>query len=270
MRVEQCPKCGAELPPRGRFCLECGCDLYEEGVRRRAVPWLPILLSLGVAGAVAAAVVALTRTPAHPPEESLVRELSTEFLRLAADRKYDEIVRRFYQPNATEFDALDASLKEVVRGSGTHGLNLFRATCMDNHAEAQKFVSRFGAEHPAYLVRVLTGITFQDGDLRTSLGGTLIGAQRAEYFCAWHLGLAFDGVDAAAARIADIRWEDGPDGERLLAATIEYPQQPEPMPGVTDPSVLRWRQLRPGVWVLLLGGPLGLDDVLEFLTRVSV
>jgi hypothetical protein len=270
VKVTQCPKCDAELPRRGRFCLECGCDLYEEGVRRRAVPWLPILLGLGIAGGLVAVLAALFHTPAHPPEESLVRELSTEFLRLAAERKYGDIVTRFYQPNATEFDALDETLKEVVRGAGTRGLNLFRATCMDNHAEAEKFVNRFGTRHPAYVVRVLTGITFQDGDLRTSLGGTLIGAQRAESFCAWHLGLAFEGVDAAAARVAEIRWEDGPAGERLLVATIEYPERPEPMPGLADLSVLRWRQLRPGVWVLSLGGRLGLDEVLELLKRVSV
>jgi len=66
VKPARCPKCEAELPRRGRFCLECGCDLYAEGVRRPPPPLVPIaLIALAVGIVAVLAVLASRRT--HSP-----------------------------------------------------------------------------------------------------------------------------------------------------------------------------------------------------------
>jgi hypothetical protein len=274
--VTQCPKCNVELPARGRFCLECGCDLYQAGVRRPPLPWGKGLVLCAVVAALLALVVLGSRGSLSPrsrelpPEERVVRDLTRELLHLAASGSYGEIVQRCYRPNAEEFGRLDAALQEVVRGKGAPGLNIFRAQCTDDLEEARKFVERQGTEHPAYVVGVLAALTFQDGALRTTLGGAPLGAQRAEDFAAWHLSLAFRSVDVAGAEIGDARWQDAPGGGSLLAVAVRYPEPPTLVPGVVDPTALRWRLTEDGGWALAFGGPLGLDEVLAFLLKLTL
>lgn len=269
-KTTQCPRCNAELPPKGRFCLECGCDLYGEGLRRPPLPWLPGLLVLAAVAGIAAVLLVRSRGPALPPEERLVREMTRELLQLAADGNYGEIVRRFHQPNEPEYAQVGAALREIVRGRGTPGLNLFRATCMDNHDEARKLVDRYHPQDPDYVVAVLTAIAFQDGALRTTLGGTLVGAQRTEEFCAWHLGLAFRGVDARNAQIESVQWQDGSGAERRLAVAIRYPEAPATMPGLIDPTLLSWRWIREGTWALTFPNRLNAEEVLKLLEQIKL
>ncbi|HUT34651.1 MAG TPA: zinc ribbon domain-containing protein [Planctomycetota bacterium] len=276
MNATQCPKCNAELPARGRFCLECGCDLYQAAVRRPPFRWGSALILLAVVGGILALVVlgstgwGFRRRPELPPEERVVRDLTRELLQLAASGSHGEVVRRFYRPNTQEFLRLDAALQEVVRGRGAPGLNIFRAHCMDDLDEARKFVERHGTEHPAYVVGVLAALTFQDGALRATLGGTPLGAQRAEDFAAWHLSLAFHSVDVKGSEIGDARWRDGAGGERLLAVAVRYPEPPRLVPGVVDPTALAWRYTEDGSWALAFGSALGLDEVLAFLLKVKL
>ncbi len=43
-RQTHCPKCNAELPRKGQFCLDCGLDLYDEGIHHAPSPWFPIIV----------------------------------------------------------------------------------------------------------------------------------------------------------------------------------------------------------------------------------
>jgi len=274
--VTQCPKCNVELPARGRFCLECGCDLYLAGVRRPPLPWVKGLVLLGVVATLLGLVVLGTRGASSrrsreaPPEERAVRDLTRELLHLAASGNYGDIVRRFYRPNTEEFARLDALLQEIVRGKGAPGLSVFRAQCTDDLGEARKLVERQGTEHPDYVVGVLAALTFQDGALRTSLGGSLVGAQRAEDFAAWHLSLAFHSVGAAGAQLGNARWQDVPGRGTLFVVDARYPEPPRLVPGVVDPTTLCWRPTEGGGWALSFGGPLGLDEVLAFLLKLKL
>jgi len=271
-----CPKCNAQLPPTGRFCLECGCDLYQAGVRRAPLFSARNLGIFAAAVGLLALVVVLSRgrfagpDDAMPPEERQVRELTRQLLGLARSGKYAELVRRFYRPNADEFQAIDHTLQQIVRGRGAPGLNIFRANAMDDLGEARKFVDRFGARHPAYVVSVLAALTFQDGELRATLGGAPLGVQRAEDFCAWHFKMAFDGVDPGSATVADVRWRDAPDGSRLLVASVSFPSPLQAVPGLIDVRQLPWRLLPDGTWALAFGSRLNLDEVLDFLLRARL
>jgi len=276
LNIARCPKCNAELPAKGRFCLECGCDLYRAGVRRPPIPWAKALVALaGVLGLLALVLLAapsrvLTRSAELPPEERAVRGLTRELLQLAADGRFSDLVRRFCQPNAEEFRRIGELHQEIVRGRGAPGLSLFRASCTDDIEEARKLVDRLGTEHPAYVVGVLAALTFQDGALRATLGGAPLGAQRAEDFCAWHLATAFRGVDTKRAEITGVQWRDGPDGQRLLAVAIRYPEPPKLIPGILDPTALSWRLTPDGGWALSFGNALLLDEVLAFLLKMKL
>lgn len=271
MKAAPCPKCDAPLPPKGRFCLECGHDLYQAGVRRQPLPWVKSLVAF-VLAAILLASRARGLSPARdlPPEEREVRDLTRELLQLAAGGNYNELVRRFYQPNAEEFRGIEETLREVLRGRGAPGLNNFRAIAMDNPKEANKLVERYRTAHPEYVVAVLTALTFNGGALRASLAGTPFGPQRAEDFCAWHLGLAFSSVDPKAATITEVRWREGPGGERLLVVSLRYPEPPKLVPGVVDPIALSWQLMPEGTWALAFGGRLNLDEVLRLLLQVKL
>lgn len=276
MNAVLCPKCHAELPGKGRFCLECGCDLYQAGARRARLFGVRSLLTLAIViGVLGVAVVGtrgrLVPSPREaPPEEQVVRRLTGELLALAAEKSYPEIVRRFYRPNGEEFQALEQALQEIVRGRGAPGLNIFRASAIDDLEEARKFVERHGTQHPEYVVGLLAALTFQDGALRATLGGAPLGTQRAEDLCSWHLSLAFHGVDAKAATIGEVAWRDGPRGEPRLVATVKYPESPTRVPGVLDPRALPWRLMGDGAWALAFDSKLGLDEVLDLLLRVKL
>jgi hypothetical protein len=265
----RCPKCNAELPAKGQFCLECGLDLYAEGVHHAPFPWLAILIVLTLAG-VGVLVAMWPRAPKAPPENEEVARLTEEVLRLAADGKYREIVQRYCVPDAARLEKAGAALREIVRGQGAPGLNLFRATCMDDLDEAKKFVQRFGAEHPDYAVQLLAAIVFQGGSLRTSLGGTQFGAQRTEEFLAWYLGLAFRDVDAGGAQVLSVRWQDSPGGESLLVASVRYPTLPDPVSGVAEVTSIPWRRLPDAKWALALGEQAHLDEVLALLMKAKL
>jgi len=270
VKPARCPKCEAELPRRGRFCLECGCDLYAEGVRRPPPPLVPIALIALAVGVVAVLAVLASRRSTEAPEERVIRAKTQRLLALAAEKKFGEIVREFYMPNRREFEAVDRELGEIVRGSGAPGLNIFRASVADDLEEARKFVERYETPHLDYVVGVLAAICFRDGALRTSLGGALVGAQRAETFLAWHLGIAFLGLEPAKASITSIRADQAPDGSPMFVVSIHYPGQREAPAGVVDLSELRWIQADGGTWTLTFGHTFHLDEVLDLLQRVKL
>ncbi len=269
MKRARCPKCGAELPRRGRFCLECGCDLYAEGLRRPPLPVVSFAVVLFVIAALVALGLLASRKAEGTAEERLVRANTEELLKLAAEKKFEEIVRKFYMPNSAEFQAVDSTLREIVRGSGAPGLNVFRASVMDDLQEASKFVERYQTPHHGYVVGVLAAICFPDGALHTTLGGTLVGAQRAETFLAWHLGLAFLGLEPQKAQITAIRADQAPDGSPMFVVSVQCPGERQAPAGVIDPAELRWVQVGRGRWALTFGHTFHLDEVLDLLRRVK-
>lgn len=266
----QCPKCSAELPRKGRFCLECGLDLYDEGIHRPPSPWLPLLVVALVVGGVVALVATRARTPKAPPEERLVRAATADLLRLVHDGEYAEIVQRFCEPDAAHFEHTASQLSEIVRGRGAPGLNIFVATCRNNPEEANKFVRRYGAEHPDYVMAVLAALTSDDGPVRTLLGKPAFGKDGASLFLAWFLKLAFAGLDTSLAEITDVGWCDGPDGKPLLAVTVRYVGPSESLAGMPDPRDIPWRRLGEGKWALAFGDDTLLDEVLALLQRVKL
>jgi hypothetical protein len=272
-----CPQCHAQLPRRGRFCLECGADLYEQGVRRPPMHIIPItLVVLAFAGL---AVYLALHEPGErqPPEYREVTQLTREVLRLAAASDYRTIVGRYYEPDAERYKRTDELLREIARGSGAPGLNLFRAQCMDDPEEAEKFIKKYAVEHVEYAAGLLGALAFQDGALRTRLGAQF-GSERTLNFVAWYLSLAFGSVEPDKAEVADARWDVQADKEHLYVVTLRFPEPldptalPSPIPGVADPRRLVWRRLEEGKWVLTLGcleDHFLLEDILALLQRVK-
>jgi len=265
----RCPKCNAELPRKGQFCLECGLDLYAEGVRRAPSAW-PLLV---VGALIAAAAIAYLSTrpaiPKDPREDREVRALTKELFGLVAEKKFDDIVRRFYSPDTQAIETTAAELHDIVRGKGAQGWRNIQAVCLDRPKELDSLARKYPAEHSKYVVSLVGAMVFQDGPLHAIVPA--YGAQRAEAFLAWYLGQAFEGADAAEAEIADLRWQEGPNGEPLRVAKIRYPVPPKPMPGVANPTTLPWHHLEGGQWVLTFGNQdHHLDEVLKFIQNVTL
>jgi len=269
-RQTHCPKCNAELPAKGRFCLECGLDLYEEGIHKAPSPWFPIL----VAGLIVAGVVAFLATrpkqKADPPEVRQVREATADLLALAADGKFETIAARYCKPDTPRYERNNDLLGEIVRGGGAPGLNVFRATCLNNREETAKFVDKYKTEHPELIGELLEAITFEDGALRTDLGGTAFGTQRTDLFLAWFLGRVFANAEPAKAAVGKIAWDTSPAGESLLYVNVGYPEPPETLPGVPSPTVIPWRRLGEGKWAITLTDEARLQELLDLLRRVKL
>jgi hypothetical protein len=271
-----CPQCHAQLPRTGRFCLECGCDLYEHGVRRPPIHIVPIALLVLAFGGLVTYIVTHESGGKAPPEVQEVTDLTTELLLLAADGEYRAMVTRFYQPDAECYERTDKLLRQIVRGSGVPGLNIFRAACVDDPEEADKFVKKYGVEYRDYVAGLLAALEFQDGALRTKLGAKF-GAQRTLDFVAWYLSLVFGPTEPDRAEIATVRWQDGPDGSPLLVVSVRFPKPRDatlsaPVAGVADPARLAWRRVGEGKWALTLGcleSHFRLEEVLQLLQRVK-
>jgi hypothetical protein len=270
-RTTVCPKCSATLPRKGRFCLECGLDLYEEGVHHRPVPWLPILLGVVGAAIAAVAIVARSAKPSLPPENEQVRALTRELMGALARQEYRDVVRRFCKPDKERYDEVHRLLSDIVRGEvGQAGLNVFRTRCMNDAEEAKRFAREFGAEHVDYVVAVLAALTFEDGALRGEFGGALTGVDRTEAFLAWYLHVVFLLIDASSAEIAEVGWKEGPEGDMLMVATMSYAEPGEARPGLPDPRYIPWRRLGAGQWALAIADGHLLDEVLAVLGRAKM
>ena len=268
-RPTHCPKCNVELPRKGRFCLECGLDLYEEGLHRPPFPWGPILVGLLAVGGVAAAVVLWPRGPKLPPEQLAVTQATAELLRLAAADDYTRIVERYCEPDTQRFEKTDALLREIARGSGAPGLNLFRATCKDNYEEARKLVDKYQTEHPDYITALLAEMTFEGGAFRTWLG-TAFGTERSRVFLAWYLSVVFGDADTAGAKVVKAEWGRGAADEPLMRVTVHYPKLGDRPPGLPEPTVIPWRDLGGGAWALVLTDEPLLQELLDLLRRIKL
>lgn len=268
-RPTHCPKCDAELPRKGRFCLECGLDLYEEGLHRPPFPWAAILLGLLVVGGLAAAVALWPRGKKLYPEQRAVIDATTNLLALATRGDYSEIAERYCEPDAERFGKTGALLSEIARGSGAPGLNVVRATCKDNFEELQKLVKKYEPAHPAYVSELLAELTFENGAFRTWLG-TAFGSERSRVFLAWYLAMVFGDSDTAGAKVVKAEWGDGPDGKPVMRVTVHYPKLGERPPGLPAPTVLPWRDLGDGEWTLALTDETLLQEVLDLLRRIKL
>ncbi|NQT87705.1 zinc ribbon domain-containing protein [bacterium] len=275
-RATDCPKCSASLPRRGRFCLECGLNLYEEGVRRRPVPWLPILAAIVAASLTAVYIVAQSRKPSLPPENEQVRALTSNLMKLLSEKEFREVVRLYCEPDKEQYDEVHRLLGNIVRGeSGSHGLNIFRTRCMaaneeNRFKEAERFAREFGAKNVEYVVAVLAALTFPKGDLRGELGGTLTGTDRTDAFLTWYLGVVFHKMDLTDAEVTEVGWEKGPQGDMLMVATMSYIEPVQLVPTLPDPTDIPWRRLGEGKWALTLTNQHLLAEVLAVLSRAKI
>jgi hypothetical protein len=272
-----CPQCHAQLPRRGRFCLECGYDLYERGVRRPPTHLVPIAVLVLAVVALGTYLVTHDTGERKPPEYYEVVGLTQEFLRLAAKGEYKTIVSRFYEPDAEVYRKTGELLREIARGNGAPGLNLFRAATTNDPNEAENFCRKYNVEHREYVAGLLGALGFDDGVLRPKLGAPY-GEERTETFIAWYLFLVFRSVaEPEKAEVADARWETRGESEHLYGVTLRFPEPlgelpPAPIPGVADPTKLEWRRLGEGRWALTLGcldDHFLLEEVLALLQRVK-
>ena len=266
----ECPMCNAPLPPKGRFCLECGCDLYQRGLRHRPLHLIPIGLAVLAAGVLAVWLVTYISRPRTPPDIAEVSDLTKDLLGRVASKDGIGIVKQFYKPDAERYEKTGLLLRNIARHDR---LVTVKARTLDKFDEVKKLVRQHGSEHPQYVAEVLVAVTFRKGLLNTALGARL-GEDRTNAFIGkFYLSRVFEGVDVAQAEIIGLtRAEDTPAGEKVIVATISYPKPPSPMSGVANPTTLRWRQLASGRWVLDLGSPeqYHLEEVLALLGRVEI
>jgi len=290
-----CPKCSATLPRRGRFCIECGLDLYREGIRRSPFVWLRV----GGCGLVALLLAVLVLNPFKPPPpEKQAVELTKQFLELLKAEDYGGIVERFYKPDTVRFRRVEDRLWEITCGEGAHGLwNVFgnwRLRQFNGFGDARDYVEKHGARHRDYVAALLYAVAYHldaNGKKIADPEQFRIGP-RAQRFYTWYLRHAFRPVDLrqidldnVEIRLVNASPEPGPGGEDgaeeeqdargalLYDVRVIYPSIGPLLPDFDDPTLIRWRyslgnaggcRSRP-VYTLTLGGEDRLDDVLEFL-----
>jgi len=250
MKQSECPKCKAALPRRGQFCLECGLDLYAEGLRRKPIPWLQVLLVAAIAGGVLAVLVIGPGKPQAAPEVEAVIARTRDLLRLLADRNYAAVVDGYFKTNSARFAEVEELLRESARGAGAQGLKNAQSHGFRDLNAALAYVRKHGTKHPDYIARLLYTIVSHPEP------NPWLSPRRAERFFEWYLEQAFGAADVAKAQLdtADARWEEG-----RLTVKVRYPEPVAPPPGVEDPSVLHWR-LVTGGW----GGCTTQRLILEF------
>jgi hypothetical protein len=261
MRPTQCPKCKAALPASGRFCLECGLDLYAEGIHHRPIPWFHILvIPLLVAGVVAVLVINPFKRKT-PPEVATVVRQSREFLELLGRKDYATAAERFLKADAKRLEEVKEKLRQICRPERVR-LDDLRSQQFRSHEEVRKYLDNQPSppEHPGYVARLLYAIISQPEP------NPWMSPNRTERFLAWYLELAFSQADAANATLAS---EDPERGEGLLTVRIAYPAPAPPaVEGMPDPTMLRWR-LMGNDWVLEFGTDDHLDEVLRFLRGLT-
>ncbi len=266
MKATQCPKCKAELPRRGQFCLDCGLDLYGEGVRHRPFPWLKVLgIPAAVAIIAAAFVIGSRGKDETAPEVEAVVGQTREFLGLLAQKDYGAAVERFVKANSARYKEAEEKLWQIVRGAGAQGLKNAQSQGFRSLEAATTYVRKHRTAHPDYIGKLLYTIV--------SHPEPWLAPRRAHRFFEWYLEQSVGDTDVANARLAaqDARWDEG-----LLVVKVQYPGGPKPFPGAADLGELRWR-LAIGGWggcartrvVLDLGGDDHLDELLGFLKRLT-
>jgi len=227
-----CPKCNAELPPKGQFCLDCGLDLYAEGVHHKPVPWGRIIgIPLVVAAAAAVLIIGPCKAKA-PPEATEVTRRTQNLLDLLAKEDYAAAVRRFLKPNAKQYAQAEERLRDIARGTGAPGLNIARSQGFRDLDDARAYVRKHGTPHVEYTARLLFDMLSQPDP------NPWLGPGRTEAFFTWYLEQAFGELDVAEAKLPDHQpqWEEG-----QLVVQIGYPEWVPPCRGVADPGELRWR-----------------------------
>lgn len=232
MKADQCPKCKAALPRRGQFCLDCGLDLYAEGLRHRPVPWFHIIAVPIVAAGVLAALIIGPCKGEGAPEVAAVLAQTRELLRLLADGDHAQVVQRYYRANAERFGAAEERLRQIARGEGAPGLKKAQAHGFRNLDEVLAYVRKHGTRNPECIARLLHAIV-SHGEPNPWLS-----PRRVDRFFEWFLEQQFAGLDVSRADVsaATAGWDEG-----VLVVNVRYPQTPKPLGGLPDPSAFRWR-----------------------------
>jgi len=234
----QCPKCKAALPRRGQFCLDCGFDLYAEGVRHRPFPWFHVIGIPAIVGGVLAVLIIGPCKSETAPEVEVVVEQTKDLLRLLAEKDYGRVVERYLKADSARYGQAEEKLRQIARGDGAQGLKNAQSHGLRNPDEALTYVRKHGSKSPEYVARLLyTIVSHPDPN-------PWLSPRRVERFYEWYLEQAFGGLDASrppqpAAEGA--RWEEG-----VLTVAVRYPDPMKLAPGMADFSVLRWRLVSSG------------------------
>ena len=266
MKATECPKCKAALPRRGQFCLDCGLDLYAEGLRHQPIPWFRIIAApVVVAGVLAVLIIGPCKSETAPELDTVV-EQTKDFLRLLAEKNYAEAAERYLKANRAHFEDAEEKLRNAARGAGAQGLKNAQSQGFRNGDEVLAYVRKHGARNPEYLAKLLYAMVSQPDP------NPWLSSQRTGLFFAWYLEQAFGDLDVAKAQLASggARWEEG-----KLTVTLSFPDPVTPAPGMADPTVLHWR-LVSGGWggcgrqraVLDFGTDDHLADFLDLLKRL--
>ncbi len=232
MNQAQCPKCKAALPRRGQFCVECGFDLYADGVRRRPVPWLSIIaIPVVVAGVLAVLIIGPCKSESVP-EVEVVIEQTKDLLRLLGEKHYGEVVDRFLKANGERFSEAEEKLRQIARGDGAQGIKNAQSHGFRNQDEAFAYVRKHVTRHPEYVAKLLYTIVSHPEP------NPWLSPRRADRFFEWYVEQEFGRAEVAKAQLGTggARWEEG-----ALTVSVRYPEPPKVLPGVADPGVLRWR-----------------------------
>jgi hypothetical protein len=239
MKAMECPKCKAALPRRGQFCLDCGFDLYAEGLRHQPFPWFrTIAVPAIIAGALAVVIIGPCKSETAPEIDAVVGQ-SKEFLRLLAEKDYAQVVESYLKVDSGRFGEAEERLRDAIRGAGAQGLKNAQSHSFRNLEETTVYVRKHTTRHPEYLAKLLYAIVSHADP------NPWLASQRTERFLAWYLEQAFGDLDMAKAQVASggAHWEEG-----KLTVALRFPEPVTPAPGMADPTVLRWR-LVSGGWV---------------------
>lgn len=262
----QCPKCKAALPRRGQFCLDCGLDLYADGIRRRPIPWFRIFAIPAVAaGALAVLIIGPCKSETTPEVQAVVGQ-TRDLLGLLAQKDYARVVERHFRSNAERYASAEELLRQISRGDGAQGLKNAQSHGFRNYEETLAYVRKHGTRDPEYIAALLyTIVSHPDPNPWMS-------SERTERFFEWYLERAFGNCDVAKAQVTaeGARWEEG-----KMTVTVQYPEPVTPAPGTADPRVLRWR-LASGGWggcgrqraVLDFGDDDHLSELLDLVKRL--
>ncbi len=269
MKATQCPKCKAALPRQGQFCLDCGFDLYAEGLHHRPFPWAKVV-GIPIAVAIVAAVLIIGpggRKSDTAPEVEVVIGQTREFLRLLAAKDYAAAVEQFVKANSVRFGEAEEKLRQIARGAGAQGLKNAQSQGFRSLDEVLAYVRKHRTSNPDYTGKLLYTIVSHPEP------NPWLSPRRADRFFEWYLEQSFGEADVAHAQLAtqDARWEEG-----LLTVKVRYPGGAKPLPGAADPEVLRWRLVGSG-WggcggqraVLELSGDDHLSELLDLLKRLT-
>lgn len=223
----RCPNCARRLPEKGRFCLECGQDLYEVGFRHppSRMPYIVLAVGVVLVGYVSYRVWRSSQ-PQLTPWQREVLEATRNFLELIRTGKYRRAVDKYFSESSAPEKY--AKYREFLRSIDEHSGFL---QVVSSSYERIRDIATTVSKYPEYCATFVKSIADVKGRLRQKVG-------RTDRFLAWWLEESFSGVDLSSYRIT-VEVDEGEEGERAIAK-IRYAGTPKVDPAFDDPRSIEW------------------------------